>query len=338
MESLCIHCFADKELIAFISSQSKIGDCNVCGARDIHIIPIEELFDFHIELMAHFIPAARGVKLKSLIQENWNLYSSSSIAESVLNEILSIINTPFKHSNELVDFRDDILENVGYWERLKHQLVAESRYITDVNYLTDELGWDSFFNSRIEIARETELFRARLHSTSGEKPYAKDDMLCPPAALCSAGRANPLGIPYLYLSDNADTILHEIRAAYLDEVSIGTVMVKQRLNKPVLIADFTETPTIFHPSKIGDKIITTLLKDKISRDLSKPMRRYDSPLEYVPTQFICEFIKIYTGVDGIKFKSSLHESGNNFVIFDQGLMECVKVEQVKVKRLTISVL
>lgn len=67
------------------------------------------------------------------------------------------------------------------------------------------------------------------------------------------------------------------------------------------------------------------------------MRRYDSELEYVPTQFICEFIKVYTGVHGIKFKSSLHAPGNNFVIFDKEIMECIEVNQVKIKSVDIAV-
>ena len=145
-------------------------------------------------------------------------------------------------------------------------------------------------------------------------------------------RRNPL-----FLSDDPETILYEIRAAYLDEVSIGTFEVKNNLSEPVLIADFTESSTIFHPSRIGDKIKSTLLKQKISADLYKPMRRYDSELEYIPTQFICEFIKIYTGVNGIKFRSSLHTAGNNFVIFDQDLVACTQVNQVKVQRVLISI-
>lgn len=131
--------------------------------------------------------------------------------------------------------------------------------------------------------------------------------------------------------------MYEIRAAYLDEVSIGTFQLKPPIDQPVLIADFTETIAIFHPSRIGEKIKATLLKEKISADLSKPMRRYDSELDYIPTQFICEFIKIYTGVKGIKFRSSLHSVGNNFVIFDQGLFTCTNVRKVKVHNVRISV-
>ena len=134
-----------------------------------------------------------------------------------------------------------------------------------------------------------------------------------------------------------DTVLYEIRASYLDEVSIGTFSLKNDLTSAITISDFTESETIFHPSRVGVKIKTTLLKQKISIDLSKPMRRYDSELDYIPTQFICEFIKVYTDVQGIKFRSSLHTLGNNIVIFNQHFMQCIDVKKVKVNKVIISV-
>lgn len=337
MAKVCTQCFADKELVAFIRSQSSSGDCTFCGAKGVPCIALEELHDFFSELMGHFQPDHKGTMLKSALQGNWSLFSSLHTAYPILNTVLSVIKAPVSHADEFVRFSDAIQENVGYWDALKTKLISENRYITDVNYLTDELGWDGFFNSQIEIPPATPLYRARLHQNSGENPYTAAEMFCPPAHRSTAGRANPSGIPYLYLSDNSETILYEIRASYLDEVSIGTFQLKPAIGKPVLIADFTEASTIFHPNRVGDKIKSTLLKQKISADLSKPMRRYDSELDYIPTQFICEFIKIYTGVHGIKFRSSLHVTGNNFVVFDQGLMDCTEVKQVKIRKVVITV-
>jgi len=322
--------------LGFINNKPQTSDCDFCGTKNVACIPIEELFDFFLEFLAHFKPVGNGTMLKSAIQANWSLFSSPESAYAILNYLLSKFRLPISNADELVDFSDEILENVGYWDQLKRQLITKNRYITDVNYLTDELGWDGFFSSQIEIPQGQRLYRARLHHNSGEQPYAPAQMFCPPAASSTPGRANPSGIPYLYLSDNPDTVLYEIRATYLDEVSIGTFEIDSNLTKPVLIADFTASSTIFHPSAVSDKIKATLLKQKISADLSKPMRRYDSELEYIPTQFICEFIKIYTGVSGIKFRSSLHLAGNNFVIFEQDLVTCTQVDQVKVQHILIS--
>ena len=148
--------------------------------------------------------------------------------------------------------------------------------------------------------------------------------MCPPKHLTTGGRANPSGIPYLYLSDNAETVLYEVRAAYLDELTIGVFKLEDHIGS-IKIVDFTEDTSLFQPGKVNETIKGRLLRSIISRDLSKPMRRYDSDIEYVATQFICEFIKIFTGASGIRFSSSLHPSGTNLVIFDQALMTCTKV-------------
>ncbi len=48
----------------------------------------------------------------------------------------------------MVNFSNEIIENVDYWQKLKEQLKWEKRYLTDINFLTDDLGWDGFFESK----------------------------------------------------------------------------------------------------------------------------------------------------------------------------------------------
>jgi hypothetical protein len=161
-------------------------------------------------------------------------------------------------------------------------------------------------------------------------------MTCPPREFASGGRANPPGIPFLYLSDNPQTVLYEVRASYLDELSIGTFELIPDFEY-IKLVDFTEDTSLFQPnsSSITKTIKAKLLRQKISGDLSKPMRRYDNELDYIPTQFICEFIKVFTGAFGIRFTSSIHPKGNNVVIFDQTLMTCVAVQKVKINSVNL---
>jgi hypothetical protein len=153
-----------------------------------------------------------------------------------------------------------------------------------------------------------------------------------------AGRANPQGIPFLYLSEAKSTTLYEIRASYLDEISIATF----KIIEPIKLIDFTSAlqVSIFDASQqfstLDEFVIGILLKKKISADLSRPQRRYDSELEYIPTQFICEFIKHLTGADGIKFSSSLDSDiGNNIVLFATKKVECIAVERVRINKINI---
>lgn len=336
MQFICRNCFTDKELKGFILSQGNIGDCNCCESKRVEVISIEEVLDFFKELFDNFQPKKDGKSLISIIQGNWSMFSNLECGHKILNYTLdNIDSTIITNSEELVDFNEEILENINYWFKLKEQLKWEKRYFTNIEYLTDDLGWDSFFESKVVIKSEDIFYRARLHINANEDIYPIDKMSCPPPKNATAGRANPLGIPYLYLSDNEETVLYEIRASYLDEISVATFTIKKDIADEIIISDFTEVPTLYHPNGVNRRIKSTLLKQLISRDLSKPMRRYDSELDYIPTQFICEFIKVFTNVQGIKFRSSLHNIGNNLVIFNQDIMNCIEVKKTQVSKIAI---
>jgi hypothetical protein len=161
------------------------------------------------------------------------------------------------------------------------------------------------------------------------KPFDCANMGCPPKEQARPGRANPIGIPYLYLCDNAKTTYYEVRSVYLDNLSVGRFKIKRNLN----LVDFTYQIDIYakYMSEEGNKSLKDIVIQKkvieaISRDLSKPMRRFDSELEYVPTQMICEYCKNEVHADGISFKSSLYEKGKNYVLFDEESAECKAVE------------
>ena len=335
MQLVCKKCFSDKELIGFIVSQGKIGNCDCCKSEDIETIELIELLDFFKEVFDNFQIKAEGKSLISLIQGNWNLFSNLECGHKILNEALNQTQSAISNSDDLVEFSNEILENINYWSILKEQLKWERRYFTNIDRLTEDLGWDGFFESKTTVSSDETFFRARLHQNSEEYIIPTNKMSSPPAKYASAGRANPIGIPYLYLSDNEETILYEVRASYLDEISVATFTKNEEYQNEIIISDFTEISTLYHPNGVNRKIKSTLLKQLISRDLSKPMRRYDSELDYIPTQFICEFIKTFTNVQGIKFRSSLHNVGSNLVLFNQDTMKCRSVKKVQISNVNI---
>lgn len=330
---ICPNCFSDNELKGFIGSSGKTGDCNICSSKDVLMLDARELLDFFQELIDNFKRSPQGETLKSKISGTWSLFSNHDIANNILNEVLPQLKTEITNAEDFVNFRDDIVDNVKHWSILKEDLKWSKRYIPDISRLED-LGWDAFFNTQFELKSTDLLYRARLHQSSGSPAFQANEMMCPPATIVPGGRANPPGIPYLYLSDTPETVLYEVRAGYLDEVSLGVFKLKDSVAS-ARIVDFTENTSLFQPGKINETIKGRLLRAIISADLSKPMRRYDSELEYVPTQFICEYIKVFTGAMGIRFNSSVNPTGNNFVVFDQSLMECVDVQVKKISRLSL---
>jgi len=332
---VCSNCFSDKELKAFISSTGANGNCKVCKSKNISLLSINELLDFFQELLDNFQKLKQGDTLKSKIQGGWSFFSTHVVATRILNHILPLVNTEILNADNNVEYSDDIIENIAYWETLKKDIKRSNRFLINIQHLTEELGWDSFFNTQFELTSKDNLYRARVHHQSGLPAYLPNKMGCPPADKASGGRANPSGIPYLYLSDNEATVLYEVRASYLDELSVATFNLKAH-RKPIKIVDFTEDTSLYKPTNVNETIKSRFLRDKISQDLSKAMRRYDTEIEYIPTQFICEFIRIFTGAKGIRFTSSLHPSGKNIVIFDQKLMKCKSVKRKRINNINLT--
>jgi hypothetical protein len=326
---VCSHCFSDIELKQFIQVNSKeIGDCNFCKKGiNVELLDIEELLDFFAEFIGIFTPDQNGTSLPELIQSDWELFSTDIDYNDILTEILLSLGSELTPKSN-VRYIDEIIECTSYWETLKEEIKWKKRFLTNTNIL-DDLGWVNFFKNTYQWPPDELFYRGRLHYTDNQKEYKAEDMGCPNKIKVPAGRANPQGIPYLYLSKSDETIFYEVRATYLDEISVGTFRIKEDSN--VILVDFTEKASAF--SKIDEIVEYTksmLLKRYISEDLSKPIRRYDSEIEYIPTQFICEYIRYISDSDGIIFNSSLHTGGKNIVLYEQDKLECIDVKMYRV--------
>ena len=72
--------------------------------------------------------------------------------------------------------------------------------------------------------------------------------------------------------------------------------------------------------------------------MGKTMRRSDSVLDYLPTQYITDFIQSISyedgpEYDGIEYRSTLHPAGYNLAIFNPDLFECVSVSVYDIEKL-----
>lgn len=337
---VCVHCFNDLEIKQFIVSNSnEKGKCDYCedGSSTV-LIEIGELLDFFAEFIKIFKYSATGIPLAQKIQKEWNLFSGEATCNNILSDILLALKSPIINSDITVDYTDDIIECSSYWDTLKEEIKWEKRFLTNIDKL-EELGWVRHLSQTVRLSETKPLFRARLHYIDNKEEITIANMGCPDKLLVPAGRANPLGIPYLYLSKDIETSLYEVRASFLDEVSVGTFQIKD--HSSVTLVDFTESASAFsNVDEIVEYTKRMLLKRYISTDLSKPIRRYDSEIEYIPTQFICEYIRYINNkddqiIDGIVFNSSLHSGGENVVLFEQEKVECVSVALHQITKVEI---
>ena len=60
----------------------------------------------------------------------------------------------------------------------------------------------------------------------------------------------------------------------------------------------------------------------MSDDMSKPMSRWDSELDYLPTQYISDFAKA-CGYDGVQYSSTFDKESYNVALFDPDVCKAV---------------
>ncbi|GHT12524.1 hypothetical protein FACS189426_16020 [Bacteroidia bacterium] len=331
---VCSCCFNDQEIAQFIKTNSKEkGKCGYCSS-DSDLLDIDELADFFASLLSIYKEATDGMPLTQLVQKDWELFSNEQVDKKlVLGDILISINSSFSIFSKATHI-EEIKENVAFWDTLKYELKNKRRFLTDTEQIID-YGWDTFFNVFSTFDSSVNLFRARIHyNEEQEKPFFANAMGCPKIAY-SEGRANPKGIPYLYLCKDIETTFYETRASYLDYISVGLFkVIKPNILK---IVDFTKHLSPFNnATNIIEFSKGKILRDIISKDLSKPLHRFDSELEYIPTQFICEFIRYFYDIDGIQFFSSLKKGGVNVVLFSEDKITCNAVELHQISEIKIN--
>jgi RES domain-containing protein len=200
------------------------------------------------------------------------------------------------------------------------------RYVRDRNRFYLTARWNRFAKalSATSQKRETVLkkgtlvARARIGSASGShsgkkmliQPLPHHEMLHPPPERAVEGRLNPSGIPYLYLANNKETALAEVRPWVGACVSVAYF----KIVKPQRLIDLTKD--FPKKKKTQARAVENMIWSRINESFSEPMSPDDSGPQYVPTQFLTEIFKA-EGFDGVRYKSSLSPSGYNYLLFDR---------------------
>ncbi|QWA14125.1 RES family NAD+ phosphorylase [Sodalis ligni] len=164
---------------------------------------------------------------------------------------------------------------------------------------------------KVDYREGDKFYRARINETT----LTKDQMGMPPKNSASAGRANPIGISYLYLANNKETCVAEVRPNNTSKIYISEF----DLVKDVSLIDLTKprkkvSICKFEEGHYNNVISIINLIETLSRELAKPVRPESSNIDYIPTQFLCEFLKGFSKCDGIIFESSFG-CGSNFVFY-----------------------
>lgn len=288
--------------------------------------------DFLYALFSLYEVAPDGQPIAKALTEDWQIFAN----EASLDYVLGQMGNSF-HLNDRVRYIAEYQNYLQTWEDVKEEVKTNTRFFCHLGAIDDVLGEYDIDNDSLLLFKNDKYYRARVHHKE-EPAFSTKDMGCPTdPTLATPGRANPRGISYLYLCSDDLTPFYEVRPYYLDRVDIGEFLIQEDELK---IVDFTEKVNLF---KVfyddGEDVFKQMVKrrvlfDAFSSDLSKPLRSFDSELEYIPTQYICEYFKD-SGADGIMFQSSVRKSGKNLVLFYPQKAECVVVHPYEVNDIVI---
>jgi len=352
----CINCFQDLEIKFFIRNLGTLGTCPICRSRDVfiydtnHDITLCGYFEefLNIYTPSGFLPTdyprAEMIMLKDEIFQNWNIFNNLSSTQ-IYNIITGICNEKYTNQPDLFDSPVGITELHDDKYLNDHSLVYNYSWEMFVDYIKTlnrfhtnilNLGVLSRICSYISKAykKGSLFYRGRISTSDG---FDCDSMGAPPYDKATVGRVNAEGIRCLYLADDVLTTIHEIRAGKYDYVSIG----KFELLHDIVVVDLKLINSVspFIGLDCKEYAINREHFNKINTEMSKSLRRSDSPLDYVPTQYISDHIKSMLdshGIalyHGIEYKSTMNPDGFNLAIFYPDYFKCIDVDVYEIDKL-----
>jgi hypothetical protein len=268
-----------------------------------------------------------GRPLQEQIQRDWQIFNLDPADLRAFLAASGVGADPLLASGVFVRLRGtgSGTDHIASWTRFADEIRTRNRYfptaVPDLNVLKTVIQ-----DSAKTIKKGMTLSRARL--CTSEQPLATAAMGAPPAQLASAGRANPVGIPYLYLAFEVDTCIYEARVPNHGFICVGTF----RLSRDVRILNLAEItpPDLFSAPDLDavDDLVRSVLFYRylaaLGDELSKPVQSSDGPTDYIPTQYLCELAKSLN-FDGVQYASSVYPAGHNVVLFDVDVAACEAV-------------
>ncbi len=166
------------------------------------------------------------------------------------------------------------------------------------------------------------------HIADTPAPLPKERMK-PLHGKAAEGRANPKGIPYLYLANKLETALCEVRPWLGSLVSIGQFEIIRELE----VVNFfnTEIRHLLYLEEPDQKEREKSVWMDIDQAFSQPITLTDRIIKYVPTQIIAEMFKA-EGFDGISYRSA-YTNDYNVMLFDIDAAEIINCFLYEVERI-----
>jgi len=334
----CAECFGDRGLRRSIipSRSTTVGHCLYCQTDDVIIIEPRELALYFGLLVSAYRSDPSGKLLIHWFREDWALFDHPGMDDSRAKDLLGEILDDGDITRHLfVPANDPATDRLSEWENLRDELMYHNRYFPEKTIDLDRL--EALLSPLTRDADElpTTWYRARI--LAGDVPYTLGQMGAPPNRIASHGRANPAGIPYLYLGSAPDTAISEIRphtgeiACVADFTTPTTLKLVDLRTPRKMVSPFLLTDA----DEVGRMRNDLPFLERLGSELTRPVIPQSAAIDYTPSQYLCEFIK-KCGYQGVIYRSSV-SSGINLALFEPTLATCGTVEQYRVVRVAVEI-
>lgn len=334
----CASCIGDrglrKQIFPIYRDQTTIGICSYCKTQEENLIDPAHLRQ-HFELLVNiYHQDDDGKSLIECFRDDWDMFLHPQMDVSHCKELLAdilndgeIVRKNFVPSNSAQPSRLDS------WGKLRDELMYKNRFFPeteiDKGRLEELLSYLILDPSEVP----TVWYRARIQEV--DKPYEIQEMGAPQNRQVSQGRANPAGIPYLYLASTSDTAISEIRPHTGELVSVAEVT----FSKDLKIIDLRNPRNTVSPFILNGEEEVALLRGDVEflqhlgNELTRPVLPKAAAIDYIPSQYLCEFIK-KCGYDGVVYRSAVGE-GINLALFLPELAKLGLVKKHKVSKVSV---
>ncbi len=334
----CAACFGDRGLLRSIIPlrATGIGQCDYCETQNVSVVEPGQLSEYFGLLISSYQRDDGGRLLIHWFREDWALFRHPRMDDPRAKDLLAeILDDGEIVRHNFVPMAAPAENRLNEWEKLRDELMYRNRYFPAANIDLErlELLLSSLVLDSDEVPRQW--YRARMQS--GDSPIAIVAMGAPPPRIASHGRANPAGIPYLYLGSLPDTAIAEIRPHTGETACVADFVTPET----VKLVDLRQPRQMVSPFLLEDATDIVRLRadlpflERLGDELTRPVLPQAAAIDYTPSQYLCEFIK-KCGYDGVVYRSSVSE-GINLALFNPGLAEPGAVSQYLVSRVSVAV-
>lgn len=331
----CPDCFDDQGLrtAIFPSLDAVVGTCSFCGSAETLLVEPQRLAPWFGSLVNVYERASEGKPLVEFLKQDWQLFSHPEMdtahAKELLGDILDdgeIVRQKFAPSPAYSS------EGLAQWETLRDEMMYRNRWFLDVTI--EEARLRQLLDLLLAVGLPSKWYRARIKVE--DQSYPLEAMGAPPKRKASHGRANPAGIPYLYLGSRPETAVAEVRPhtgeiACVAEFNVPAIRAVDLRNPRKLVSPFILTDA----NEIGQLRADLPFLERLGEELTRPVVPQGAAIDYIPSQYLCEFIK-KSGFDGVVYRSSVSE-GFNLALFAPHTAEGRRVVDYSVSKVTVDV-